>query len=321
MGDFDRAARYAAKLDPVGFLAWAAPGMLGRLWFSGWLDTRSLPFPGEPDRTSDTTARLDPLPGGGGVGVDADDRVWALVGEFQAEPSADMPRRFAEYLVRVLADARPPDVEPRRFAAAALLLNLTGPERDETLDLRPPGGEGSGLVFRPIVRTLSAMPAEAHLDDIAAGRLGRCILPWVPLMHGADRPDIIRRWREIAESEADPRRRTAYAVLARTFAQLARRLGAWDAGLQGFNMQTAEAFNEIRAEGRVEGRVDAMRESISRLWRRRFGSELPADLKALLEADADYGRLTARFDAAVSADSPESFRVAVTSAASPATQG
>src|SRR5262249_18557088 len=51
---FDRASRYGAKLDPVGFLRW----LLGEatLLFRRWLDTRSLPFPGEPDRTCDTVA-------------------------------------------------------------------------------------------------------------------------------------------------------------------------------------------------------------------------------------------------------------------------
>ena len=42
---FDQASRYAAKLDPSGLLRW----LLGAgVTFLRWLDTRTLPFPGDP---------------------------------------------------------------------------------------------------------------------------------------------------------------------------------------------------------------------------------------------------------------------------------
>src|SRR6266545_1442012 len=55
---FDQAARYVIKLDPAGFFAWLLGGLVV-LVFREWLDTRTLPFPGERDRTCDTVARLD----------------------------------------------------------------------------------------------------------------------------------------------------------------------------------------------------------------------------------------------------------------------
>jgi len=49
--DFDKAARAAAKLNPVGFLRWLLPGLDPSLAYRGWLDTRTPPFPGEPEQT------------------------------------------------------------------------------------------------------------------------------------------------------------------------------------------------------------------------------------------------------------------------------
>ncbi|MBY0522841.1 MAG: hypothetical protein K2R98_05565 [Gemmataceae bacterium] len=45
---FDQASRYAAKLDPAGFIAWLLGGL--PLPFVSWMDTRTLPFPGDADR-------------------------------------------------------------------------------------------------------------------------------------------------------------------------------------------------------------------------------------------------------------------------------
>ncbi len=65
MGVYDQSARYTAKLDPAGFLCWLVPGVV-RVWaYRDWLDTRTLPFPGEPDRTCDTVAGFVTLNGEG----------------------------------------------------------------------------------------------------------------------------------------------------------------------------------------------------------------------------------------------------------------
>ena len=55
---FDQAARFSVQSDPLGFLRWLIPGLDQALRFHGWLDTRTLPFPGDPDRTCDTVAEL-----------------------------------------------------------------------------------------------------------------------------------------------------------------------------------------------------------------------------------------------------------------------
>lgn len=73
---FDQACRYLAKLDPALFLAWLLPLSAAR--FRGWLDTRTLPFPGEPERTCDTVAAL--------VNESEPEVFWAMPIEFQTRP-------------------------------------------------------------------------------------------------------------------------------------------------------------------------------------------------------------------------------------------
>ena len=79
---FDKACRYLAKLDPVGMLAWLLQVSVATFAFIRWLDTRRLPFPGQPDRTCDTVAHLERL--------DDNHRPWAVVVEFNIEPDAIM---------------------------------------------------------------------------------------------------------------------------------------------------------------------------------------------------------------------------------------
>ena len=92
MNVFDQAARFALRPDPMGFLRWLVPGLDPALRFAEWLDTRTLPLPGEPDRTCDTVAALV---------RDGEPTVWALVTEFQAEPDPEMLDRLLEYLARL----------------------------------------------------------------------------------------------------------------------------------------------------------------------------------------------------------------------------
>ena len=61
---FDKGARYAAKRDPPRFFQWLIPGLEATLAFQDWVDTRPLPFPGEPDRTCDTVGGFVPVSGG-----------------------------------------------------------------------------------------------------------------------------------------------------------------------------------------------------------------------------------------------------------------
>ncbi|MDQ2730569.1 MAG: hypothetical protein M3Y56_02830, partial [Armatimonadota bacterium] len=58
MNDFDQASRFAVRMDPMGFLRWLVPDLPSTIVFQRWLDTRTVPFPGEGDRACDTVAEF-----------------------------------------------------------------------------------------------------------------------------------------------------------------------------------------------------------------------------------------------------------------------
>src|SRR5438132_13609225 len=93
MNELDQAVRYTAKIDPPAFVRWLVPGLDPAYAFRTWLDTRTIAFPGEGDRTCDTVAELVRRTGPG-------PRV-ALVTEFQSEPDPEMLDRLLEYVARL----------------------------------------------------------------------------------------------------------------------------------------------------------------------------------------------------------------------------
>jgi hypothetical protein len=107
MNDFDKAARVAAKLNPAAFFRWLMPRLAALLVFRGWLDTRRLPFPGEPDRTCDTVADFEDTGRPG--------RLWAMVVEFSYEAQYLMLHRLMDYEGRLNLELQSTDVSCRGF--------------------------------------------------------------------------------------------------------------------------------------------------------------------------------------------------------------
>ena len=58
MSVYDQAGRYVIKRRPSAFFTWRAPGLWAAYRLVRWQDTRTLPFPGEPDRVCDTVAEF-----------------------------------------------------------------------------------------------------------------------------------------------------------------------------------------------------------------------------------------------------------------------
>src|SRR5213076_743408 len=79
MGVYDQAARFAAQADPEAAVRRVLAPSGAVLPFREWLDTRTLPLPGGPDRTADLVAALDD-PAGQPV---------LLVFEFQSQHDPD----------------------------------------------------------------------------------------------------------------------------------------------------------------------------------------------------------------------------------------
>ena len=163
---YDQASRYAAKLDPPGFLRWLIKRLPPSVAFRGWLDTRTLPFPGEPDRVCDTVAGL--------IEPATANAWWALPIEFQRRPAAEMFGRMLEYLARLWLELRPPDQPSSRYSLAAVV-NLTGTgQSSRSMEL---GETGLRTCLWVAERNLAEEDAAATLAEIAAGRLACCLLP------------------------------------------------------------------------------------------------------------------------------------------------
>jgi hypothetical protein len=209
---YDKTARYAAKMDPAGFLHWLLYEPDG-LAYREWLDTRTIPFPGEGDRTCDTVARLDR------AGRQAEPV--ACIVEFQSRRQADILERLAEYAIRARRELHHGRGRCGRFAVLGALVNLTGPPQHTTLRISVPEVPGAELTFRVVVRTMSREDAGATLDGIAQGSITRCLLPWIPLMAGGGEVGIIKRWKGLAQQDhPGAQRRSDYAALALVFSEL-----------------------------------------------------------------------------------------------------
>ncbi len=174
---FDKAARITAKVDPPQTLRWLLPRLEASVVFDRWLDTRTLPFPGEPDRTCDTVACLRQQKG-------TDVVWWAVPIEFQTEPDSEMWGRLLEYLGRLWREYRPTNERGSRFCVVAVLVNLTGTGQTPA-EHRLPGMPEVGAGLWPAERNLASEDAVALLTEIEAGRQSRCLLPWISLMRGA----------------------------------------------------------------------------------------------------------------------------------------
>jgi hypothetical protein len=168
-----------------------------------------------------------------------------------------------------------------------------------------------GQWLRVVLRSLSTTDAAATLADIAAGRTDRCILLWIPLMHGAGDPGIIKEWRRLADMEEDGRVRGEIGGLALVFAQLAGRVPEWRKGLEGWNVGESQIANEWRAEGEVKGVLKTWRASVLGALEVRLGIGPPPDIVRAVEAIDSVEELSRWFKAAVAATSLEAFLSAV----------
>jgi hypothetical protein len=304
---WDQAARYAAKLDAPGFFRWLLEGAVENLTFTRWLETQTIPFPGEPDRRCDTVAEVHRADGLGPP--------WALVVEFQTEPDPDMQERLLEYLGRLRREVRHGPHGRDRYPVAALLVNLTGAGHGRDLDMMLPGPAKWGTWSRVGGADLVSVDAAAALARIAAREVTAALLPWLPLMQGAGEPAVIAEWVRLAQAESNPRRRQDYGRLARFFAELVAGEQVWKQALENWNMKESKYLKELleqdRAEGRAEGRADAMKSTLLRVLRSKAAEPLPADLVAAIEAQGDADELLRWFDMALIAPSLEQFRQAL----------
>jgi len=243
VNDFDKAARYAARMDPEAFLGWVLNLPSGAFDFRTWEDTRGVVFPGGDDRTGDTVAHLSRADTGG--------EPWLFAVEFQLEPDPLMFGRMLQYLGNLWCVLKPDDGRGSRFAPAAVVLNLTGSgvatRRYEW------AAAGVSTTLQVNEWDLQGESADELLVKIETGEVGRAVLPWVPLMTGAGEPGTIERWKALAETEPDDRRRSNFGGLALVFADATGRYELWSRSLEGWNMKRSRAVLKWLEEGEQVG--------------------------------------------------------------------
>lgn len=300
MGMFDQAARSTVKLDPAGFFRWLFKKADGSLSFRDWLDTRRLRLPGEPELTGDAVADFDTAEPAGR---------FALVLELQTEPRNDIIEQLSLYAIALRLELRRQG-GGKAYPVGAAVLNLTGTSSEPSLDMPIPGDEAHGLFLRPMQRDLCNEGAGTLLAEIAAGRAARALLPWIPLMRGGDLPDMIAEWKQLAAAEPDGPLRSAYAVLALTFAELTKGLVEWQKGLEGWNMRESQTILGFMREGEEKGRLKHAREVILRALQIRF-SQLPQDVQAAVDGTNAIDTLDRWFQVALTAPSLEEFRASM----------
>jgi hypothetical protein len=287
--DYDRAARHLAKSDPPQFFGWALGLSPTDFRFVRWLDTRTIPFPGAPDRTGDAVGYLAELTAGG--------RPWAVPLEFQIEPDPEMFGRLLEYLGRLWRAEKPAPERGDRFWVGAVVVNLTGAggcSRDMTW---PQAGLTTKLTV--VERNLGSESAATTLAAIAAGTTGRVVLPLVPLMRGGSEPAIIQSWQELAAADPDVRRVAQFGFLARTFAQRSPGWAEWQTALKEWSMIRSPIFDEVRAGALASAVLSALEAKFQ---------SVPADLGSKIQATTDLERLNAWLRIAVLAVSVDQFR-------------
>jgi hypothetical protein len=303
---YDQACRYAAKLDAPGLLCWLLGETRDELRFRTWLDTRTLPWPGDPERTCDTVAWLG----------DADPAVeWAVPVEFCLEPDGEMFGRLLIYLGRLWQEKRPTDGRGEHFAVGAVVVNLTGRgHASQTMTLRKTGVR---TILQVAERNLADEDAATVLAAIATRTLSPCLLPWIALMRGADNSAIIAQWREIAGGQP-PRRASDYAGLAVVLAEAAGRRELWKQALEGFNVKDSQQVLEWIAEGEAKGEargearglLQGQADALLQVLARRFPPGASPQTESAVRATADLERLRTWLDTALAADSLEAFRQA-----------
>jgi hypothetical protein len=288
-----RTSRRAQKLDPHSFFRWLFPGFDKYLSFERWLDTRTIPFPGDPERIGDTVAELT------AKGELAPP--WAIPVEFQIEPDPDMFGRLTGFISSLWLHSRPDQSRASRYQVAAVVVNLTGTSSSAPASrnyvLPGPYDVGCALKVREVY--LQTESASALIQRIRSGELSRALLVWIPLMQTDDISGIIAQWVELATSEPDEKLRAELGALTKVFARLSSGKDQWLQALEGWNVITSPFLDEIRAESRTE--------DILQTLQLRFKVNPSSEVVSRLRQTRDLARLSKWFQASVTANSYEEF--------------
>jgi hypothetical protein len=298
MGVYDQAARFAAKADAGLVPARLLAGSGLALTFREWLDTRTVPMPGGPDRTADLVAAFE--------APSAPDAPWLLVLEFQAQVDADKLDVTLEEVAVLRSRVRFGPAGQGKYNVAAGFVYLRDRAPVEALDMQFP--DGSGTRHAPRVWNVAEENATEALDAVASGARSWGTLFWLPLMAGADDEATISRWREsVTARDGERSRQDDLVGVALIFAELAGRGAVWKRALEGFAMTESQIVNEWIAKGLTVGRLTDRREILLGLLNKRFPGAVSPDVTKLIDQQESLDLLKYWIDAVVDADTFDDF--------------
>jgi hypothetical protein len=290
MNDYDKAGRYLIKRDSGGFFRWFFDNPL--VTFQTWMDARLVALPDQKDLTNDLVAALATVAG-----------TEAICLELEAEAKADALTRLLAYLARLWTEPGGVHSLPVNCVSGAVL-DLTGRSPTSELKLQSAIAPGCRLELSVMRRQLADEDATHLVNAVTAGEVSPWQLVWVPLMQGGTEPAIIVRWRdEATRLMAEERDRADLGSLALPFATLAGCWPVWEKALRGWNMQTSPFLDEIRAQGREEGRAEGERSMLLHLGRQKFGKTPSKKQQKVLDAIDDLTQLKALAERLLAVDS------------------
>jgi hypothetical protein len=300
MGVFDDTARMACKLDGAGYFAWllrrfpAPPALV----FDRWDDTRRVSPPGWPERTDDVVAVLRPAQGEGPP-------TWMIV-ESETEPERFIFHRLGVYGLLLSAELSRGVAHGNEPGVGTVLLNLTGQTHAAELAVGV-AGTPCGQSVRPLVVPFQEISAAATLDEIAGGHTALCLLPWLPLMSGGGQPELIERWKTVADTQPDISLRALYRDLALVFADLSKEQVNWLQGLEGWHMKESTIIQGWINRGHEQGAVEARRALLLKLIRAKLRDPVPEAVRLAIEGTNDSNVLDRWYDAALTAGNLQEF--------------
>ncbi len=324
MADFDDAERHALhEVEPQKQLQWLLEEVDEDLTFFGWLQTQLSPPPGVPQLRCDCVAGLRSR---GGT-----QPPWACLIEAQGQPLPGMAVWMLIYLGLLHNLLRFDGRDP--FQMMGVILNLSEGELSHIVhwpvplkktarapsagDAGQPAsvlapGQGPGVACTFLVKNVRQESAEQTLNRIERGELGLCILVWLPLMAGADQPEVVRRWRDLALRQQQLHLRADYVALALVFADLAGRKELWKTGLGGFNVRESEVVREWRKEafeeGIEKGALTNARAAVVSVLLARFPEvAVPEGVRSALDKNTDVRQLSDWLRQAALTPSPADF--------------
>jgi len=208
---------------------------------------------------------------------------WAVAVELQLEPDPLMFGRMMVYLGGIWLGKKPDPERGSRYSVTGVVVYLTGRGNASRQFEWAEAGVKTELLLREWGMQ-SELAAEL-LGGIEAVAVSHTLLPWIPLMTGADEAGIVEVWKRLAGAVPDSRLRSDYAALARIFADAAGRKDLWTDQLKGWNVRQSSVVNEWIEEGRVEGRVEGRQEGrvelLEAILETKFGPLPEASLAAL----------------------------------------